>query len=460
MVNACHMEGIAVILDVVYNHLGPEGNYLQKYGPYFTDRYKTPWGAAVNFDGHESDEVRQFFIDNANYWITEFHIDGLRLDAVDGIFDARTAHFLEELSQSVHSRGRALGRRVYVMAECDRSDVRTIKPVELGGYGIDVHWNDSFHHALHVLLTNEHHGYYQDFGTMEQLGKAFREGFVFSGEYSKYRRHCHGSSSRDISACQLLVFAQNHDQVGNRVRGDRLGSTQSLDKLKLAAAVVLLSPYLPLIFMGEEYGETAPFRFFTSHGDQRIIEAVRKGRQEALSDLVGTAGDIADPQEEGTFFSSKIDITLRTGGLHAVLFRFYKELIKLRKEIRALSHLMKERMKVDDFETKKALIVRRWFAADEVFLAYHFGDQKTEVVVSIPRGKWLKILDSSSEKWGGAGGLTEDILETGSGETTLALPADSFLLYRLVREEETSVAVTRHTPLAFSIPTSSSRPRI
>ncbi len=225
LINTCHKKGIAVILDVVYNHLGPEGNYLRNFGPYFTDKYKTPWGDAINFDGPYSDEVRHFFISNALYWLTEYHADALRIDAIHGIFDFSAKHFLQELGETVRNQAELLGRNVRLMVESNLNDVRFINPIEIGGYGLDAQWNDDFHHSLHTLITGEDKGYYQDFGEMEHLIKAFREGFVYSGGYSKFRKRRYGNSSIDRPAHQFIVFSQNHDQVGNRMSGDRLAQT-------------------------------------------------------------------------------------------------------------------------------------------------------------------------------------------------------------------------------------------
>ena len=239
---------------MVYNHLRPEGNSLWDYGPYFTDRYLTPWGDAVNFDGPHSDEVRRFFIENALYWIRDCHIDALRLDGLHAICDNSPLPFLAELARAVHTEADRLNRRVYLMAESDRNDVRLIRASEQGGYGLDAHWNEDFHHALHTLLTGEESGYYQDFGQLSQLAKAFREGFAYSGEYSIYRQRRHGSSSRGLPPQRFVVFSQNHDQVGNRLQGDRLTRLLTFEALKLAAGPVILSPFIPLLFMGEEYG--------------------------------------------------------------------------------------------------------------------------------------------------------------------------------------------------------------
>ncbi|MFW6055122.1 MAG: malto-oligosyltrehalose trehalohydrolase, partial [Thermodesulfobacteriota bacterium] len=261
LVDACHCRGMAVILDVVYNHLGPEGNYLAQFGPYFTETYQTPWGEALNFDGPHSDQVRNFFIENALYWFREFHVDGLRLDAVHAILDMSAKPFLQELSEKVDDFRLQHERRVYLIPESDLNDTRLIRSRESGGFGHDAQWNDDFHHALHALLTAEDHGYYQDFGSPSHLAKSLQQGYAYTWNYSRYRQRHHGNASRDIPGDRFVVFSQNHDQVGNRMLGERLSSLVSFEALKLAAACVLLSPFLPLLFMGEEYGEEAPFLY-------------------------------------------------------------------------------------------------------------------------------------------------------------------------------------------------------
>lgn len=435
LVNACHKEGLAVILDVVYNHLGPEGNYLNNFGPYFTDKYKTPWGDAINFDGPYSDEVRRFFIVNALYWITEYHFDALRIDAIHGIFDFSAKHFLQDLGESVQKQAKALDRNVYIIPESDLNDVRLINPIEVGGYGLDAQWNDDFHHSLHTLLTGENAGYYEDFGTIGHMEKAFREGFVYSGQYSNFRKRKHGSSSKNRPAHQFVVFSQNHDQVGNRLAGDRLTSRQSLEKLKLAAGVVILSPFIPLLFMGEEYGEKSPFQYFVSHSDEDLIEAVRNGRREEFASFQWE-GEISDPQAESTFLNSKIHIELRHHGEHEILFEFYKKLIELRKEIPSLRNLNNETMEVKGFKEEKTLFLRRLFRDDEVFCIYNFNNKKVKTVLKIPEGIWNKILDSSSREWGGSGGSAEHKIESFGSEILLTLTSHSFVLYRMSKGVE------------------------
>jgi maltooligosyltrehalose trehalohydrolase len=261
LVDAAHRAGLAVLLDVVYNHLGPEGNYLREFGPYFSDRYRTAWGEGLNLDGPYSDEVRRYVVDNAVYWVTEYHLDGLRLDAVDRIVDLSPVHIAEELGAAVHARGDALGRRTLVIAEIDANDPRWVKGPEAGGYGLDAHWSDDFHHAVHVALTGERSGYYADFAEPGAVAKVLRQRYVNDGRYSPHRRRRHGRPALDVSADRFVVAIQNHDQTGNRAGGERLASLVTPGALRLAAALLLLSPYVPLLFMGEEHGETNPFLY-------------------------------------------------------------------------------------------------------------------------------------------------------------------------------------------------------
>ena len=433
LIDACHQRGLAVILDVVYNHLGPEGNYLHDFGPYFTDRYHTPWGAAINFDGPDSDEVRRFFIENALSWITEFRLDALRLDAVHGIFDFSARHFLQELASAVHEQAERLNRRIYVIAESDLNDVRLVRSPELGGYGLDAQWNDDFHHALHTLLTGERTGYYKDFGRIQDLAKAFAEGFVYSGAYSPARRRRHGNTSKDIAARRFVVFVQNHDQVGNRLQGERLSALVSFEGLKLAAAVVLLSPFIPLLFMGEEYGETAPFPYFVSHSDPDLIEVVRRGRREEFAYFKGS-DEPPDPQEEATRQSASLDHSLRHQGKHRLLYELYKELIKLRNETRAGAGLSKDRMEVVCLERESTLVVRRWGRQEQVAAIFHFGDTAVSVNIPLPSGRWLKRLASGEKRWNGPGRDLPTVLHS-DGKVSVTLTKHAFLMVNLQPED-------------------------
>jgi len=427
LVNACHRQGLAVILDVVYNHLGPEGNYLSEYGPYFTERYRTPWGPAMNFDGPGSDEVRRYFIENALHWITDYRFDALRLDALHAIVDLSPRTFLEDLADAVHWQGERLNRRVYLMAESDLNDVRLINPKELGGYNLDAHWNDDFHHALHTVLTGEQTGYYLDFGRMEQLAKGLRDGFIYTGEYAPYRRRRHGSSSRDIAPHRFVVFAQNHDQIGNRLKGERLSQLISFEALKLAAGVILLAPGLPLLFMGEEYGETAPFYYFVSHGDPDLIEAVRQGRKEEFA-AFSWQGEPPDPQAEDTFARSRLNHHLRREGKHQTLLDFHQSALKLRQELSLLLDLGRKDREILAYEKEKVLWVRMQGDLGEAVLVCHFGEKTLHLPLPWPEGRWHKRLDSAEERWGGPGSQAPIEFEA-DRKNPLTLAPHSILLY-------------------------------
>ncbi|MFC1939466.1 malto-oligosyltrehalose trehalohydrolase [Chloroflexota bacterium] len=427
LVNTCHQKGLAVILDVVYNHFGPEGNYIGDFGPYFTNRYKTPWGAPLNFDGPYSDHVRRFFIENAIYWLSEFHIDALRLDALHSILDISACPFIEELAASFHEKAKQLKRQAYLIGESAANDVRFIKPQESGGYGLDAQWNDDFHHSLHVLLTGEQAGYYQDFGQLQHLVKALQEGFVYSRQYSHYRQRRHGVSSRDIPSQRFVVFTQNHDQVGNRAQGERLSKLVSFEALKLAAGIVLLSPFIPLIFTGEEYGETAPFPYFVNHSEPELIEAVRKGRREEFAHF-GWHGELPDPQDEATFLSARINHNLRDEGQHHILLKFYKELIRLRKQVPALAHLSKDSLEIKGDEENKTIFLRRWKDGDEIIAVFNFADDPLSMSLPVPSGRWQKCLYSADERWQGKGSTVLDLIIP-PGEYTLNLAPESFVLF-------------------------------
>jgi len=428
LVDACHRHGLAVFLDVVYNHLGPEGNYLNDFGPYFTYRYRTPWGMALNFDGPGSDEVRRFFIENALFWITEFHVDGLRLDAVHAITDKSALPFLEELAAAVHRQAERLGRRVYVIAESDLNDPRIIRPRTLGGFGMDAQWNDDFHHALRALLTGERRGYYGDFGRLTQLARAFTEGYVYTGQYSAYRQRRHGRRPQPAGGDQFVVFAQNHDQVGNRAKGERLSALVPFAGLKLAAGAVLLSPFLPLLFMGEEYGETAPFQYFTSHTDPALAKAVREGRREEFAAFAWAEGEVPDPQDEAVFRRSMLQRELRRQGRHRTLFEFYRELLRLRRELPALADLNTENLEAIPYEHEQVLFVRRWCGDSAACLIFSFNDGGVTVALPVSAGRWRKRLDAAEERWLGGGSTVPDTVIS-SGEVTLDLSPYACILF-------------------------------
>jgi maltooligosyltrehalose trehalohydrolase len=430
LVNAAHALGLVVVLDVVYNHLGPEGNYLNDFAPYFTDHYKTPWGWALNFDGPDSDHVRHFFAENALYWQTEFHLDALRLDAVHAICDFSATPFLEELVVITLRQAETLKRPFHLIAESDMNMARHILPRTLGGYGMDAQWSDDFHHALHVLLTGEQQGYYEDFTSLAQFGKVWREGYAFTGEYSSHRRRRHGSSPHLNPARQFVICAQNHDQVGNRMLGDRLSATLSLEQLKLAAGCVLLSPFIPMLFMGEEYGETAPFQYFVSHGDLGLVEAVRKGRSKEFA-AFKWKGEVPDPQAEKTFNRSRLNRELLKQPSHQALLKFHRELIRLRKSLPAIADAEKETIEVRDDAVEQTLFVRYLHEPNEVVLCFYFDAQPKQITVSLSAGNWRTLLDSAASRWLGPG---RDVAETVSstGEVILNLTPHSVLLLQKI----------------------------
>jgi maltooligosyltrehalose trehalohydrolase len=425
LVNACHEAGLAVILDVVYNHLGPEGNYLSRFGPYFTDKYRTPWGAALNFDDAWSDGVRNYFIENALHWLGVYHIDGLRLDAVHAIRDMSARPFLQELAERTDEFSRRQGRKFLLIAESDGNDPRVVRPREMGGFGLDAQWLDDFHHSLLTLLTEERNGYYGDYGQVAHFVKAVREGFVYSGEYSNHRRRRYGESSVDRPGRQFVVFARNHDQIGNRMLGERLSKLASFDALKLAAGAVSLSPFIPLLFMGEEYAEEAPFLYFISHGDADLIRAVREGRKAEFK-AFQWAGSPPDPQAVETFLRSKLDWERRNHGQGRALREFYRELLRLRREIAALAALDKINLEISGLEDPRLVLMRRWSAENQVFCMMNFDRRQVTFSASQPPGWWKKLLDSADEEWGGQGSLLPEFIEQ---DQSLTINGLSLALY-------------------------------
>lgn len=427
LVDACHARGMCLVLDVVYNHLGPEGNYLGDFGPYFTDRYRTPWGSAVNFDGPGSDEVRAYFIENALQWVGEFHVDALRLDALHAIVDVSARTFLEELAERVHREAETLGRRVHLIAESDRNDPRIVRPPDQGGQGLDAVWNDDFHHALRVVLTGEKEGYYRDFGALEQLGRALTDGFVYAGQASEFRGRRHGAPTRGVGAERFVVFAQNHDQVGNRMLGERLSTLVPFERLKLAAGFVLLSPNLPLLFMGEEYGETAPFLYFVSHEDPGLVEAVRKGRREEFGKF-HWKGEPPDPQDPGTFRRSKLDRPLAEKPRNRSLRDLYRTLLALRKGLAPLATLHRGSLSVSVYDAERTLLVHRSAGDARTLALFNFAESPSTVSLQPLGGTWRRVLDSSDATWAGPGSSAPERLDL-DREASIRVTPSSFILY-------------------------------
>jgi maltooligosyltrehalose trehalohydrolase len=356
LVDALHQSGIAVLLDVVYNHLGPSGNYLSQYGPYFTDRFRTPWGEAVNFCEAGSDEVRNYFIDNAVMWLRDYHFDGLRLDAVHAIMDTSAVHFLEELAVRVRDLEGELGRPLWLIAESDWNDPRVIRPIEAGGYGLSAQWSDDYHHAIHTVLTGERSGYYADFGTLRQLAKAIEKGFVYDGQHSVYRGRRHGRELDPALKSKLICCLQNHDQIGNRATGNRITSQMSMDRVKIGAALVLLGPFTPLLFQGEEWGASTPFAYFTNHQEAELARAVSEGRRREFAAFGWFPASIPDPQDRATFERSKLNWAEAAESPHREMLEWYRQLIALRRNSR---ELQSTEAKVTLNEAEEVLVMQR-----------------------------------------------------------------------------------------------------
>ena len=338
LVDAAHARGLGVVLDVVYNHLGPAGNYLPEFGPYFSAQHHTNWGDAVNFDGPGSDEVRRFVVANALSWLRDYHVDGLRLDAVHAFADDSARHICEQLSGEVAAAAAHTGRPLFLIAESDLNAPRFVRGAEAGGYGLDAAWADEWHHALHATLTGERRGYYEDFGPLPLLAKALRQAWVYDGVYSPHRQRTHGRPPTGLAGNRFVVCTQNHDQVGNRAAGERSSVLMSQGRLRVAAALLLTGPFVPMLFAGEEWGARTPFQYFTGHTDPALGRAVSEGRRREFGyfgwDLKtgeGEAGGVPDPQDPATFERSKLDWSEPTSGPQAGLLAWYRELIALRR---------------------------------------------------------------------------------------------------------------------------------
>ena len=360
-VDACHQRGLAVILDVVYNHFGPTGNYTGKFGPYVTDRHKTPWGDAVNFEEAGSDQVRRFFIDNALLWMKDYHIDGLRLDAIHEFMDRSAVHFLEQMASEVETLGATLQRKLILIAESDLNDPRIVRNREAGGYGIDAQWSDDFHHALFTLMHMEPNGagYYSDFGSFEKLVKSLTKVFVFDGGYSRYRNRHHGRPVEGLSTHHFVSFIQNHDQIGNRARGERIEHLVGMNRAKIAAGLLFTAPFIPMIFQGEEYAASTPFLYFADHEDERMARLVSEGRKREFAAFGFNGDDIADPENQETFLRSKLDWTEAQAGRHAEMHLWFRSLIRLRRCSQSLNDGDKDHVDVRYNEDKRWLTMQR-----------------------------------------------------------------------------------------------------
>ncbi len=429
LVNACHQKGMAVLLDVVYNHMGPEGNYLADFGPYFTDKYNTPWGKALNFDDAYCDGVRTFFLQNALMWLNDFHIDGLRLDAIHAIKDMGAKHFLQELSEAVDALEQKNNRKYVLIGECDLNDPKYINSYEKGGYGLSGQWIDEFHHAIHALMTGEKNGYYADFGEFHHLAKAFEKTYVYDGIYSPHRKRTFGGSAEKNPYDQFVVFSQNHDQVGNRMLGERLSSLVSFEALKLIAGCVVLSPCVPMFFMGEEYGEENPFLYFVSHTDPQLVAAVQEGRAREFSAFQKEGKTTPDPQAESTFQKSKLSWNYQEGK-RAKLLDFYKKLLQIRKNQPAFQNFSRKGTKVHAVGERLLMLHRQAIGSDPAccICVMNFDKAPASFTINTDGKTFQKILDSAEENWEGTGSDAPATLQQNDGSGSI-MP-ESILVYQ------------------------------
>jgi maltooligosyltrehalose trehalohydrolase len=423
-VDAAHAAKVAVLLDVVYNHLGPEGNVLPAFGPYFSERHRTPWGAALNFDGPGSEGVRRYFVDNALYWLAEYHLDGLRLDAVHAIVDTSRRPFLAELSHAVRELERSLGRPLHLIAESDANDPRLVQHPDRGGLGLGAVWSDDFHHAVHAALTGERAGYYADFGTTAALAKSFRDVFVLDGGHSVYRGRRHGAPVGDVARDRFVVFLQNHDQIGNRAHGERLDALLCPRTRRVATSLLLLYPGIPHLFMGEEYADPAPFLYFVDFEDVALLDAVRAGRRREFEAF--GFGDVPDPASLATFERSRVNASLARERAPARRQALYARLLSLRRTEPALTPGAADVEVAHDEEARWLRVQYRRAGARPLFAAFTIGSDATALPTPSAPGPWRLLLASEEVEFGGGG--TEVPREVAPG-AELVLPPQLAVLF-------------------------------
>jgi maltooligosyltrehalose trehalohydrolase len=384
LVNACHEHGLGVILDVVYNHLGPSGNFLPRFGPYFSVRHTTPWGESLNFDGPFSDEVRRFFCDNAIMWLRDYHIDGLRLDAIHAIVDTSAMTFLEQLATEVDEQKAHLGRHLVLIAESDLNDPRVVRPWQMGGYDMDAQWSDDIHHSVHCVLTGEREGYYSDFGLIADLAVAMRRPYVYAGRHSTFRQRRHGRPPTGVRGNSFIAYLQNHDQLGNRARGDRICHLVSHDRAKIGAALVLLSPFVPMLFQGEEWSATSPFQYFVDFAKEpELATAVREGRRKEFAAFGWNPDDVPDPNAIETFARSQLKWSEISEPVHADMLRWYRDVTRLRRRYNSLTDGRLEVVNSYFDEGEQWLVVER----GQIMIACNFaGERRTIPVECSPLG--------------------------------------------------------------------------
>ena len=404
-VNEAHTKGLAVLLDVVYNHFGPSGNYTGKFGPYLIDAHKTPWGGAVNLEDAGSREVRRFFCDNALMWMRDYHIDGLRLDAVHSFVDRSALHFLEQLTTEVEAESAAEARPLVLIAESDLNDPRVVLPREANGLGMDAQWSDDFHHALFTVLSREQEmGYYADFGSLACLAKSLEQTFVYDGIYSRYRRRIHGRSAGTLSQHKFLGYIQNHDQIGNRAVGDRIVQATGIERAKIAAAIVFVSPFIPMIFQGEEWAASSPFQYFADHDDPELARAVSQGRRKEFAAFGWKPDLLPDPEKPETFQRSKLNWNEASQHEHADMLAWYRDLIYLRRGMPDLNDGEPGHTRVSFAEKAK------WLRIDRASITLICNLGESDYLVSLPE-------------------RSETVLASCGGDTA-KLPPDSVAIFR------------------------------
>lgn len=409
LVDACHQHGLGVVMDVVYNHLGPDGNYLPRFGPYFSDRHETIWGAAVNFDGPGSEEVRRYVIDNATMWLRDYHCDGLRLDAVHSIVDRSAIHILEEMGAEVEALATQLQRPLFLIAESDRNDPRLIRDRDAGGYGLDAVWADGWHHAVHSTLTGESEGYYEDYDDWGSLVKALRQAWVYDGVWSGYRQRRHGASPEGLIGHRFVVATQNHDQVGNRAQGKRSSLLMSPGRLKVAAALLLTSPFTPMLFQGEEWGAGTPFQYFTDHQDPELGRAVSSGRRAEFEDFGWEPCIVPDPQDRDTFLRSRLDWGELGDDDHGEILAWYRRLIELRRAMPELADPRPDSIDASADPKSAILTVRR----GSIAIAVNLGSRPAHLDVA----PGADLIAASSP-------------DVAAGDASLSVPPDAVAIFR------------------------------
>lgn len=423
LVDACHRKGISVILDVVYNHIGPEGNYLNDFGHYFTPKYSTPWGEALNFDDAHCDAVRTYFIQNALMWFKDFHIDALRLDAIHAIKDLSPVHLLQQLKVETARLSQQTGKNHFLIAEVDLNDPKFINPVEKQGYGMDAQWIDEFHHALRTTAGEPATGYYSDFNGIAHLAKSYQDAYVYDGQYSPHRKKVFGLKAEENPGSQFIVFSQNHDQTGNRMLGERTSHIHTFEMQKLLAGAVITAPYIPMLFMGEEWSETNPFLYFVSHTDPKLAEAVRNGRKAEFADF-HAEGEAPDPMSTDTFENSKLQWHLLDETEHQTMFNFYKSLIGLRKQHPVLKMPDRKNLRVAFHEEQNTLILHRWQEDKHIVCLLNFSDSGRSVNLPDMEKSWTKLLFSGDKQWNGQA----EVADSFPAKSEVIIPAQSILI--------------------------------